>query len=107
MFIHSCRQTFWCKRMIAVQLLEMLVTTLVTVAGRWDSASLLNGSQLRGVLVESSEALFSGSGGWMTQLPRHVASPREYVMDKLNLSRPSPNTVTSLPLLSFGAALPR
>ena len=46
MLIHSCHQTFCCKRMIAVQLLELLVT----VGGRLFVGCVVIGG--RGVPLE-------------------------------------------------------
>ena len=40
------------------------------------------------MLVESPEAIFSGSEARVIHLPRRVASPCEYIMRSLNLCRP-------------------
>ena len=50
---------------------------------------------------------FSGLTHELTHHSRRVTSAGDYIMHNLNLVLPSPNTVTSLPLLSSGAALPR
>ena len=53
------------------------------------------------------ETPFSGPGHELTNRSRRITSPCGYIMNSLNLISPSPNTVTSLLLLSFGAALPQ
>ena len=52
------------------------------------TASFLRGSPFGGTQVDSPEALSSGSGARVTHLPRHVTSPRGYLMDNLHVTLP-------------------
>ena len=56
------------------------------------------GPCVRGTQVESSEALFSGSGARVTHLLIEVTSPRGYLMEKPDDSRPCSDYCKSLPL---------